>query len=86
MGRPRAACYLAPVFGWIAALFRLRLREPERAEERPEWVDEILDAIQRQSRATVKQGAKLEAVGGEVIVPSVVLFAPEGGDRGPSGA
>ncbi len=55
------------MLGWVLARFRPRLVEPVPADERPAWVGELLEAIQKQSRATAKQSAKLEGTLGESL-------------------
>lgn len=42
------------------------LPSPEEERERPEWADELLSAVQKQTRAAAKQSARLEQAIGEL--------------------
>ena len=66
------------MLSWLRALRRPPVLEPgpepSTEVERPEWVDELLDAIQKQSRASVKQAARFEAALAERIPGAPLLY------------
>lgn len=62
------------MFSWFRRPPAPSLPPPPPSEgERPAWLDEITDALQKQTRAATKQSAKLEAVVGELDARVVSL-------------